>query len=276
MITLIEVLGIGSAIRIHLAPASNASSWRLLRKSSDNFSGPTDAAAIVVYSGNNETVILDWTALLNGYEYSYKLYSFVAGEWVASATKAATVAATADPVTVDVRSVVRDRLDAGLQVEVAAGRLFNKENRIQVLTAPPLYSNVAWPIVSVHLESDSAEIRGIGEILGDDEFDIESDTWGDVEGWLSRWTITIVGWSLNPDERIVLSQAIKKIIIGNLPVFDSVGMIQVDFSQRDVEDFERYDAPVYQTYCTLTCLAASLVESRISAISDTLLSVVVT
>lgn len=268
MITLIEILAIGAALRIHLAPLANATSWRLIRKTTDDFTGHDDVGAVVVYAGKSEKVLLDWSGVFNGFPYFYRLYCFVDGSWISSDSASATASATAESLSVDVRAIVRDRIDAGLQAEISSGNLTNKFNRIQVLNAPPVYTNVTWPVVSVHLENDSAEARAIGEVFGADSFDDDLDLWEDSEGWLSRWSLTIVGWSLNPDERIVLSQAIKKIIIGNLPVFDDAGMLQVDFSQRDVDDFVQYDAPVYQTYCALSCLAPSIVVGNITAISD--------
>jgi hypothetical protein len=266
-ITSLQCVPVGNAIRVFFVPPAGATRWRLLRKTADTFSGQDDPAAIVVYDGNDETVILDWTGLLNGTPYFYNLYSFVDPAWLASGTKSTSALATDSDASVDVLSVVRERIDLGLQVEVARGKLQHKDGRIPVLTAPPLYENTNWPVVTVHVNSDASSERGLGEIISNDVYN-DDEEWESAEGWLSRWSIGIQGWSLNPDERIALRKAIKRVVIGNLSVFDNAGMLQIDLSQQDAEEFERYSAPVYQTVGTLTCLAPSLNSDVSPAILD--------
>lgn len=266
-ITSLQCVPVGNAIRVFFVPPSGATRWRLLRKTADTFSGQDDPAAIVVYDGKDEIVTLDWTGLLNGTPYFYRLYSFVDPAWIASETKSASALATDSDASVDVLSVVRERIDLGLQVEVARGKLQHKDGRIPVLTAPPLYENTNWPVVTVHVNSDASSERGLGEIISNDVYN-DDEEWESAEGWLSRWSIGIQGWSLNPDERIALRKAIKRVVIGNLSVFDDAGMVQIDLSQQDAEEFERYSAPVYQTVGTLTCLAPSLNSAPEIAIGE--------
>ena len=80
------------------------------------------------------------------------------------------------------------------------------------------------------------------------------------EGWLSAYSLDIAGWvSGNPDERIALRKAIKKVIIGNLPVFDQHAMVMCQLTMADVEDFETFSAPMYQSIGTFSCVAPSIV-----------------
>lgn len=267
-ISYLERIPVGNAVRVFVSPPTGATRWRLLRKTADTFAGQDDTSAAVIYDGHIETSVLDWwVGLLNGTPYFYKLYSYVASAWVASATASIVPQATDSDASVDVLSIVRERIDLGLQVELARGKLQHKDGRIPVLTAPPLYENTNWPVVTVHVNSDASGERGLGELVSNDVFN-DDEEWESSEGWLSRWNVGIQGWSLNPDERIALRKAIKRIVIGNLSVFDDAGMVQIDLSQQDAEEFERYSAPVYQTVGTLTCLAPSLDSATASPILD--------
>ncbi|MFZ4538512.1 hypothetical protein [Propionivibrio sp.] len=258
MITLAQPLPTGNATRLMLNPPAGATRCVLLRKTADTFTAWNDTGAVVVYDGPPERAVLDWSGLVNGIPYFYVLYSLVAAVWQASASRSVTPAAIDSDLSVDVLSIVRERIDLGLQVEVTRGNLNNKNGRIQVLTAPPLYDNLAWPVVTVHVNSDSSSDRALGEMMAEDVFNSDSFEWESSEGWLSKWSIGISGWSLNPDERIALRKAIKRIVLGNLPIFNDAGMMMIDLSQQDAEDFERYSAPVYQINGTLTCTAMSL------------------
>lgn len=258
----------GNAIRLILSPPRGAESIRLLRKDSDTFIGESDSGAVVVYDGSPQDAVLDWHGLVNGQEYFYRLFSLVDGDWIASASVSGTPAMEEEDFSVDVLSIVRERLELGLAAEVASGLLRHKNGRIPVLTAPPLTDNAVWPLVTVHVASDSSSVRGIGEAIAIDRFLSDDWAWDVSDGWLSQWSILIVGWSLNPDERILLRKTIKRIVIGNLPVFDDAGMVQVDFQQQDVEDFDNYNVPVYEVVGTLGCLAPSLAVVQDPAITD--------
>jgi hypothetical protein len=241
---------------------------RVLRKLADTFTGYNDPNAFVVYAGL-EGFALDFESLSNGTPYFYHSYSYDGSAWTdgdpggsSTATPAATNAETGpDPL-----SLVRDRLAVGLAAEVAAGNLSPQSGLIQVLTAPPLFESTSWPLVTVHLRSDAPEVRGIGELDVPDYFDPVTGSWNISEGWLAAVQLDIIGWVVaNPDERIALRKAIKKILQGNLPVFDQAGMVLIQFSATDVEDFESYASPVYQTVYSFSCLAPSLTSAATTA-----------
>lgn len=268
MIVMAQPLPTGNATRLILNPPTGATRCVLLRKTADTFAGWNDVGAVVVYDGEPTKAVLDWSGLINGTTYFYRLYSLVAKAWLSDSSRSITPAAIDDDGSVDVLSIVRERVDLGLQVEVARGKLNNKNGRIQVLTAPPLFENTAWPIVTVHVNVDSSGDRAIGETMTEDVFDEGSLGWESSEGWLSHWNIGIVGYSLNPDERIALRKAIKRIVIGNLAIFNDAGMMNPNLSQQDAEEFERYSAPVYLINGTLTCTAMSLNTALEGAIRD--------
>lgn len=266
MIARIQPLAAGNALRIFLEVPAGALKLRLLRKVSDTFSGHDDAEALVV-ADELHAAPLDTNALLNGTLYHYRAYYFVAGSWVPSQSVSAVPASTYADQGGDVLSLLRDRLDLGLQAEVVNGALTHDQGHIKVLTAPPVFEDTVWPLVTVHLQSESPSERGLGEVLATDTFN-DDGTWGEAEGWLAGVQIVVMGWSLNPDERMELRKALRRIVVANLPVFDDAGMVEIQFSQQDTEDFESYGTPVYQALCTFSCTAPVLVGANTAAIKE--------
>lgn len=265
MISTVQKLPAGNGLRIWLLPPAQTGRIRLLRKDADSFTGWDDADALLVSDGEAK-VIIDITALANDVPVYYRAYYWIGSGWTASQTVSATPSAGFVSINADALSLVRDRLELGLAIFVKRGLLVHERNYIPVLTASPQIEEIPLPLVTVHLESDSSEVRGLGEIIGNDR--PISGGWRSVEGWYSRIRLTIVGWSLNADERIALRNALKAVLMANLPVFDDAGLLQIDCSFSDIEDFQSYAAPVYQALCNFSCLAPSAVESTDPAIRD--------
>lgn len=265
MIAIIQSLPAGNALRVFLEVPAGASKLRLLRKVSDTFTGHDDPSAFLACDAL-EPNTLDFAGLVNGTLYYYRPYYFINGSWEAGTTVSATPAATYEEKSGDVLSIVRERLDLGLQAEVARGTLTHDEGHIRVLTAPPIFDEISWPLVTVHLTNEAPAERAVGEMAFADEFD--GDNWNESEGWIARVSLTIMGWSLNPDERIELRKALRRIMLANMALFDFTGMVEIEFSQQDTEDFGSYSAPVYQALCTFSCLAAVAVGSKVGAIEE--------
>lgn len=269
MISFAAPLPIGNAVKLVLAPSDGAEKVRLLRKDADTFTGEADPAAFVVYEGDDVLAVDSDKNLVNGATYYYRLYEFDGSAWSASGPSASAVpGATAGFIAPDPLTVIRDRLERGLKIEVEAGRLKHEQGYVPCLTAPPAFEGTKFPIVTVHLDDDSPAYRGLGEMVSADAYDHESG-WSESEGWESRYRINVVGWVVgNADARIALRRAIKKVLIGNLPIFSAAGMSEFEFGQSDAEDFESYNALVYQVYTPITCLAPSIVASHASEITD--------
>lgn len=266
MITFIQPIAVGNALRIFLRPPPGAVSWRLLRKDTDSFSGFDDPSALLVHEGT-EAVVTDVAGLYNGMPVFYRAFYLVAGAWEASSSARGLANATFSDLSADPLVLTRNRLDLGLQVYVDRGLLSHATGRIPVMTASPLLEETPLPVVTLHVASDSSQERFVGDAVGPDWVG-DSGDWHSAEGWLSRWQLTIVGWCLNADERIALRQAMKAVLMGNLSVFDAAGMVQVDLQFSDVEDFQSYSAPVYMVNCTLSCYAPSMVDGIDPAIRD--------
>lgn len=264
---MIRPLPIGNALRVFIEPVKGAIYWRVLRKASDTFAGVDDNSALVVFEGDLKSFV-DTESLPNEVVAFYKPYYRVGKDWVEGATNHGTPAAIYVDHSTDVPSFLRDRIEAGMLVEVERGNFITDNGYIQVFTAPPsLEQNISLPVITVQLDHEAPAERGIGEDVYGDDFDGEG--WDDSEGWLAGVTVAIVGWSLNSDERIELRKALRRVLVANLGVFDSKGMQQVTFSMSDIDAVSgEFGAPMYQFLCNFSCIAPVRVSGRVGVIKD--------
>jgi hypothetical protein len=264
----------GNALRVYLNPLAGAQYWSLLRRTDADFTTVSDADAFVVATGSTDEVILDYTALINGTTYFYCDFAWDGTEFVAGVPVSAIPAATYQSASVDPLEFVRDRLDLGIAAEVAFGNLKPESGKIRVVTAPyGLVEGIKFPVISVHLESDSPGTRAVGETQFGDYLDGGIGQWEENEGWLASVRLNVVGVSLNADERIQLRKAIKRVVQANLTVFTAVGFVNINFSQTDSEEFTEDLAPVFKSNGTFECEAPSLVtfaQGAVSTVTDTL------
>ena len=54
MISMLQPLIAGNAIRVFIEPITGAKYWRVLKKASDTFSGHDDQSAVLVYEGDEK------------------------------------------------------------------------------------------------------------------------------------------------------------------------------------------------------------------------------
>lgn len=269
MISMIQNLHIGNALRLFIQPPVGSLVWRIMRKGADTFTGVDDVEAVLAYEGN-EKVIVDHENLINEVMAFYKPYYSVDGStWTPGASAHGTPTADYADYSTDVLSILRDRLEAGLKVECDRGNFQPEHGYIQVFTAPPsLERDLRLPLVTIHLENEDPGERAIGETISGDEFDSIGFDWNESEGWLANVALTIIGWSLNSDERIELRKALRRIIVGNLSVLSAEGIEQVSFSQSDIDAVNgEYPAQIYQVMCNFTCIAPVRVGGQVDAIS---------
>lgn len=264
---MVQKIPSGNGLRVLLQPPAAAKRIRLLRKEVDGFSGWNDDSALVISDGTDRS-ITDVAGLINGVPVFYRAYYLIADVWTATASYEATPEATFLDRSVDPMVLVRDRLELGLKVYVDRAQISHDRGFVPVLTASPQIEDIPLPLVTVHLASDAPDLRSLGELNANDVFSGEDGMWHSVEGGYSRTDLTIVGWSLNSDERIVMRNALKAVLMANLSVFDAAGLLLVSWNFSDLEDFQTYGAPVYQAMCRFTCYAPSAVESVDPAIRD--------
>ena len=265
----------GNALRVFMQPPDGTTSIKLLRKVSDTFTGHSDPDAFVV-SQTQELSVVDDGGLVNGVTYYYRAYYYnlALASWQQSNSQSMAPAYNYSDATPDVMSVVAQRIAEGLRIEIERGTLVHADGAIPVFTAPPAYGAASWPIVSVHLEDEDQSQRFLGEQMGNPEV-LDDGTWEDAEGWMAGVKLAVIAWSLNSDERVELRKALRRIVMANLPVFEAHGFINIGFSQRDMEDFEHYNAPVYQSMCSFSCLAPVAITTDTGVIREVNTQVIV-
>lgn len=270
MISMVQPLPIGNALRLFLQPPSGSVRWRVLRKATPDIDGVDDATALVAYEGT-ERLFMDSMLLPNGEPAHYvPFYLDASNTWAAGPGASGTPAATYEDLSTDALNLVRDRLEAGLQVEVQRGNIVNDLGYVQAFTAPPLADNVHFPVVTVHVESEQPSERFIGEDVMGDAFDAIGFDWAESEGWIADVRLQIIGWCLNADERAELRRAIRRVVVGNLPVFSGHGLDQVTLQQSDVDAMNgEFGVPqMFQTINSFSCVAPVRVAGRVPAIRD--------
>ncbi|MGF6641765.1 hypothetical protein [Paraburkholderia sp. MM6662-R1] len=266
-ISKLSPLPIGNALRIFLEPPPSALLWRVLRTTQTSFVDEDDPNAVVVFQGDQQKYLVDTDGLVNDAPYTYGAFYFDGTSWTPSDVVTATPTATYSDQTTDVLSLVRERLDVGLQIEVARGSLSPQSGAIAVLNAPPAFDDTRFPVVTVQVVSDGSRLRAIGELVSEDERDALTGQFTDAEGWLAHTQLSVIGWSKNADERIALRKVIRRLVIGNLAVFDAAGMDQIDFTQTDVNEMSQ-QPPLYASEGTFTCVAPAVVLGEVGPVTD--------
>lgn len=276
-ITFLNTLPIGHAVELTVAVPAGMLGWHVRRRLDDQFpADPLDMSGCTLIHAEERalpdfkmaaTSLLDDADIQHGIPYHYQACGYDGQSWTASTVRSLIPQGRALAQGPDPLTLLRERLRVGLDDAVAAGWLRPTTGRIPVLTAPPQADTTAWPLVTLYLETDAAAERYIGEQVAMDRR-TPSGVWLETEGWLSRTEIRVIGWSQNPDERMALRLVLKRLILGNLPVFAAHGLLTPDWSQQDSEDFQSYAAPVYQTVGSFSCLFATTLSAPASAISS--------
>jgi len=249
MITKLIPLISGNAVSLELSPPVAALYWRILRNTSGVFAN--ENAQTIVYQGEG-TELVDYDDLENGTPYFYKVFYWNGTAWISSqAAQAVTPALLFTDTSVDPQELVRARLDSGLNALIAAGKLTHPRNHITVLNASPQIEDTAFPVVTVHLQSDNPDNRFISDF---------TDNAIDSIGWYSAVDLEVVAWCINGDERHDLRAAIKSVLIANLELFNASGLLQISTKFSDSEDFESYQCPIYRTHVSFSCLSDSSIH----------------
>ncbi|WCD43980.1 hypothetical protein ECML606-1_000029 [Escherichia phage ECML-606-1] len=257
MITLILPQSCGNALQVFLQPPAGATAWQVLRLPRSGIKDDmSDPDALIVYEGDN-IAFVDHHFLQNNVKYFYKAFYYVNGVWEPSNENYGTPMATYQDASTDTLQLLRDRLEAGLMVEVERKTLMNELGYIQVFTAPPqMENNLMLPCVTLSLESEEPSERFIGDTINVEYMDEADDMFTEQAGWLADVNISITGWSLNPDERLELRKAIRRVIIANLTVLADAGITlpKLSLSTEDAVSGE-YDSPMYLVTGNFNCTA---------------------
>lgn len=270
MITMVTPLFAGDAVRLFTALAPGSAYTRILRKTADTFSGPTDPAADLVNEAFAEDSLID-NAVLNGTTYFWHAWDWIGSAWIDSGPSlSATPATLYFDDFLDPQELVRDRVQLGVNAEINRGALHPPSGTIQVTTAPfALADGITFPTVSVHLESTGPSERAVGDEM-EDFLDPVSGQYIGTEGWIARFSLTVAGVSLNSDERISLRKVLRRVIQANLEIFADAGMSLIEFQQTDAEQFSENNAPLYMTNGAFSCIAPAFIRQTEGVLSDVL------
>lgn len=254
MIHLLYPLSAGNALRILLSFPAGTTNARLLRRTDEAFTGPDDPDAYVVMGGYLDTSILDWHGLVNGQTYHYRLYVHNGTEWVVDDTRAGVPTSTFQLIQPDPMRAIPQRIEEGLDAWISrVPGIVKGSRKIPVLTAPPLKEAVDFPVVVCGLRDLSPTERALGDMVAPGYEDNDDPAaWTQNTGWIARCTMEITGWTLNPEQRIRLGNALYAIVLANLEVWNYAGVQRPEFFQRHEEDYQSYNAPVFMVVGTLT------------------------
>jgi hypothetical protein len=273
MILEIRPLSAGNALQLTLRPAAGALLTRVLRKATNDIVDQNDPDAEVVYEGTDTSVVDISPALANEVPVFYQAFDFFgAFTWASSPSMTGTPTATYEDASTDVQSMLRERLEKGIAVEVTRGTLKpgQPHGAIAVLTSPPTAEETDWPVFTVQLDYERPGERGIGELVTPDFFDALADEWVEAEGWLADVSCTCTGWCTNPDQRIELRKALRRVLVANLGVFASQGVIEISLQASDDQflNGEFGPANVFTTAVTFTCKAPVIVRENVIKVVD--------
>ena len=242
---------------------------RILRKPTNNISGPTDPDATVVYVGagilcapyrniyqpvdgitpGQYRQILDTVDLDYNTQYYYAIYAMDSGEL--SPSDPALVRATTPHVSafeeIDILQTLIDYINPYMNAQIVTESLaLRPSQRINVLNGPPLLESATWPMVSVHLDDDHPSEFAVGDIVGSN-----SPTGDGIvhrRGYMSDVSISVVGWTENPDVRKSLYRNLKGCLISVRQLLENVGLMNIVLSGRYAEDFDNYQMPYSSPY----------------------------
>jgi hypothetical protein len=268
-ITFIYPLPSGDAIRILLSPRPAGQSRVLVRSSLSGIIDTRGVGDLIISA--NESSALDTTLLVNGQTYYYRAFITSDGlNWVADGgEQPGTPAATFLSRGISPLDLIRERVESGMLVCIGNGAIVHQAGFVPVMTAAPQFEEANWPVVAVHQDAVQSDgERFIGDLIAPDWFNEETGEMEEYEGWLSRHSINITAWCLNPDERIAYRRAIEAVIGANLGIFGDAGMVEISITQQDTEDYATYSAPVYMTSTILSCLAPTIISASHAMINE--------
>lgn len=275
----------GGAVRVFWINPTDATfdHVKVLRKTTGTFSGPSDPAATLIYTGRGLRTpsyqpvfradpataevrvrsLVDAQGVLWATTYYYALYALNAAETDVSA--AVIVSTTTPEISafeeVDLIAVLMDYVRAYFQRQIQTGALVLRPGitELPVLDGPPLIDTVALPCLSIHLDADAPEAFALGDALTD------GDASGDARvyrrGYLGTLTLAVTGWTENPDTRRALYRQLKACLISVRPLLADLGAINPTIAGHYAEDFEQYNLPMYLAALTLTATVETSVRA---------------
>ena len=148
MISQVLSLAVGNALKVYFEQASDSTLTIILRNTTGTFSGYNDSTAVSVFTGTNVTCIIDTDVnLANATTYYYGQFDYIGSSWVAANVVSGVPESTYFDQSVDVLSIVRDRIDAGIKNEILLVTLTPTSSNIPVLNSPPMFEDTRVSVV---------------------------------------------------------------------------------------------------------------------------------
>ena len=264
-----------AAVYLYLEPPVGPSHLRLVRRYNQAFPAlPTGAGNTEIYAGPLTAGVLDWHEVLPGAVHWYAPYYLTGATWTLGTAHSITPTIQTHAPTLDSLDVLRERVEVGLNALLADGYLRHPRNQFSVLTAPPVLEDACFPAVAVHLDQAVADTHFVGGFIGEDS--TEDGLQRETEGWWARYQVQVEAWSLNPDERRLLRRALRDILVAGRDVLELIGLMELEVSLADSEDFQSYNAPLYHTVAKLSYLAPDVVWSESTPLSEIALPLEIT
>jgi hypothetical protein len=272
----VRPFGYGGGVRLHwLNPADAAFHHvKIIRKTVNSFSGHNDPAATVIYSGKgvqtapHQTVFrpspavtevrhrctIDSKGVLWATTYYYAIYAMNVAE---NDVSVAVVKSGGTPDVsvfeeVDVIGLLLEYISAYFkrQIAVQGLKVPSGVTELPVLDSPPLIENVKFPCISIHLDTDAPEGYSIGDDLN--QLSAEGDATVHRRGYLAGFTLSITGWTENPEIRRHLYRHLKGCLLSARQLLEQSGVVNTRLTGRYAEDFEGYNMPLFSAAFSLT------------------------
>ena len=244
---------------------------KILRKTTNVFSGPNDPSAKVVYENGRGMIstaqrplfvinddldharfreAFDHADLTWNQTYYYAIYAMDAG---ASTVSTAVVLSVALPVfptfeDVDLLDELRVFLRGFFKQAIGAQVLPVRAaiTGLEISEGPPRRDQTQFPCISLHLAKKRPMQFALGDIL--DTLDDAGEHPVRRQGCITESTIEIVGWAGdNPETRHHLHRVLEAGLLAVKPLLSELGFSQLSWSGSYEEDVscERYDIPMF-------------------------------
>ncbi len=175
----------------------------------------------------------------------------------------------------NVHNILMQYLDDGLARALASGalripkKMADQITKIDVVSNSPRIEHVTWPVVSVHLDDDSAAEYALGDVV--DSFDLIAGRGLDNIGYISLISFSIGGWAAdNPDVRQSLYRVLKGLLMGARQLLTACGVEKLELSGSHREDFQTYDIPMYSAEFHMKAWVVSRVQHPQGLTADTI------
>ena len=267
------VLTFGGGVRLYWINPDDLTfnKVKILRKTTNTFSGPNDTTAKVVYENGRGMISpaqrplfvingdLDHTRFREAFDhadlawnqtYYYAIYAMDAGASDVSTAVIVSVTLPEFPTfeDVDLLDELRAFLRGFFKQAIASHVLPVRAaiTGLEISEGPPRRDQTQFPCISLHLAKKHPIQFVLGDIL--DTLDDAGEHPVRRQGCITEIDVEIVGWAGdNPETRHFLHRVLEAAMLAIKPLLSELGFSQLSWSGSYEEDIscERYDIPMF-------------------------------